>query len=212
VEACSRHLDDLDAIMSTAPHRRLTEAEYLMIERAAVTKSDFYAGEMYAMAGAKRNHNLIVANVIRQLGNQLERSACEVYPSDMRVKVAKSGLFTYPDVIVACGHPEFLDEKQDTLLNPTLLVEVLSTSTASYDRGFKTSRYRLLPSLREYLLIEQDQPLVELYRRANRNKWELEDASELTAKLTLESIGCELTLEAIYERIVFETTDGSGIR
>ena len=166
--------------MSTAPHRRMTEAEYLAIERAAATKSDFYAGEMYSMAGAKRNHNLIVANVVRHLGNQLAKSPCEVYPSDMRVKVTKSGLFTYPDVVVTCGQPEFLDETQDTLLNPTLLVEVLSTSTASYDRGFKTARYRLLPSVREYVLIEQDQPLVELYRRANRNKWELEDASELT--------------------------------
>jgi len=195
--------------MSTAPHRRMTEAEYLAIERAAATKSDFYAGEMYAMAGAKRNHNLIVTNIVSELREQLRKSPCEVYPSDMRVKVAKSGLFTYPDVIVACGEPQFLDDKQDTLLNPTLLVEVLSTSTASYDRGFKTARYRLLPSLREYLLIEQDQPLVEIYRRTNRNKWELEDAAEMTAKLTLESIGCELTLAAIYEKIVFEVTNGN---
>jgi Uma2 family endonuclease len=129
-------------VMSTAPSRRLTEAEYLAIERQAETKSEFYNGEMFAMAGAKRNHNLIVTNLVRELSQKLRRKPCEVYPSDMRLKVGKTGLYTYPDVVVLCGEPRFLDDEVDTLLNPTLLIEVLSESTASYVRGVQVA---LLP-------------------------------------------------------------------
>ena len=189
--------------MSTVPNpRKLTEAEYLAIERAALTKSDFYDGEMYAMAGARRNHNLIVANVVSELREQLRKGPCEVYPSDMRVRVAKTGLYTYPDAVVVCGKPEFLDDSEDTLLNPTLLVEVLSDSTATHDRGFKSPRYRELPSLKEYVLIEQTQPLVESYRRS-RGKWTLDDARGLGSSLALPSIGCTLRLADVYERIAF---------
>lgn len=103
--------------MSSVRQPKMTEAEYLAIERAAQTKSDFYAGEIYAMAGAKRNHNLVVSNLVRTLGNQLQHQPCEVYPSDMRVRVNPSDLYTYPDAVVACGQIEFLDDVQDTLLN-----------------------------------------------------------------------------------------------
>ncbi|MEX2173776.1 MAG: Uma2 family endonuclease [Pirellulaceae bacterium] len=189
--------------MSTVRQPKLTEAEYLAIERAAPTKSDFYDGEMFAMAGARRNHNLLVANVVGELREQLRKSPCEVYPSDMRVRVGKTGLYTYPDAVVVCGEPEFLDDTQDTLLNPTLLVEVLSESTATYDRGFKSSCYRQLKSLKEYVLIEQEQPRVELYQRS-RGKWTLQDAGELTASVTLASIRCTLKLAAVYEKIGFK--------
>jgi Uma2 family endonuclease len=189
--------------MSTVPSpRKLTEAEYLAIERAALTKSDFFDGEMYAMAGARRNHNLIVANVVGELREQLRKGPCEVYPSDMRVRVGKTGLYTYPDAVVVCGQPEFLDDTEDTLLNPTLLVEVLSDSTTTYDRGFKSSRYRELPSLKEYVLIEQNQPLVEVYQRS-RGKWALDDARTLSSSVALASIACTLRLAAVYEKIAF---------
>jgi Uma2 family endonuclease len=189
--------------MSTAANpRKLTEAEYLAIERAALTKSDFFDGEMYAMAGARRTHNVIVSNVVRELSVQLRKGPCEVYPSDMRVRVAKTGLYTYPDAVVVCGQPEFLDDTEDTLLNPTLLVEVPSESTSTYDRGFKSPRYRELRSLKEYVLIEQTQPLVESYRRT-RGKWTLDDARGLTSTLLLPSIGCKLRLADVYERITF---------
>jgi Uma2 family endonuclease len=189
--------------MSTAPKLKMTEAQYLAIERAAQTKSDFYAGEMYAMAGAKRNHNLVVTNVVRVLANQLLKRSCELYSNDMRVRVNPSGLFTYPDAVVVCGKIEFLDSQDDTLLNPTLIVEVLSESTVSYDRGFKASCYRKLPSLREYLLIEQDLPQIERYVRTAKGKWMLDEANDLSQTLLLEAIDCELSLAAVYDKVAF---------
>ena len=139
--------------MSTAPKTYLTQADYLHRERAAEGKSEFYRGEMFAMAGASREHNLIVGNLVTSLNLQLRDRDCQVYPSDMRVKVSPTGLYTYPDVSVACENPEFEDAQGDTLLNPRVLVEVLSDSTEAYDRGPKFEQYRQLASLRDYLLI-----------------------------------------------------------
>ena len=189
--------------MSTAPHRRLTEAEYLATERAAETKSEFYDGEMFAMAGARRNHNLIAGNIFGELREQLRKGPCEVYPGNMRVKVAKTGLYTYPDVVVACGDPRFLDAEVDTLLNPTLLVEVLSESTAKYVRNLKSRLYRKLPSLKQYVIVEQDEPLVAVYTRTPSDEWKLADASKLTESVPLKSIGCKLPLAAVYEKVKF---------
>jgi Uma2 family endonuclease len=195
--------------MSTAPLRKLTEAEYLAVERQALTKSEFYNGEMFAMAGARRNHNIIVANIIGELIEQLRKGPCEVYPGDMRVKVAKTGLYAYPDVVIACSEPRFLDDEVDTLLNPTLIVEVLSESTARYVRNLKSRLYRKLPSLRQYLIVEQDELLVEVYTRSPDGEWKLKDASELTQSVTLKSIGCKLSLAAVYEKVKFRAkTEG----
>jgi Uma2 family endonuclease len=185
----------------------MTEAEYLVIERQADTRSDFYRGEMFSMAGAKRRHNLIVSNVIAELRDQLRSRPCEVYPSDMRVKVARTGLFTYPDVVVVCGQPQFLDDNEDTLLNPTLIVEVLSKSTEQYVRCLKTFRYRRLPSLRQYVLIEQDQPLVEIYQRTTDGKWQIDDTDDLTGTVELKSIECVLKLAAVYEKVAFDEAE-----
>jgi Uma2 family endonuclease len=195
--------------MSTAPKRRLTEAEYLAIERQAETKSEFYDGEMFAMAGAKRNHNLIAGNIYREISEQLRKGPCEAYLANMRVKVAKTGLYTYPDIAVVCSEPRFLDGEEDTLLNPTLLVEVLSDSTARYVRSLKSRLYRKLPSLRQYMIVEQDEPLVEVYSRSPDGDWMLKDAGELTESLSLDAIGCTLSLAAAYEKVVFpEMPDG----
>jgi Uma2 family endonuclease len=195
--------------MSTAPARRLTEAQYLAIERQAETKSEFYNGEMFAMAGARRNHNLITGNVFAELREQLRKKPCEAYLADMRVKVAKTGLYAYPDVVVVCGEPRFLDEEVDTLLNPTLVVEVLSDSTRRYVRNLKSRLYRKLPSLRQYVIVEQDEPLVEVYSRPSSGEWKFKDASKLTESVHLKSIGCKLSLAAVYEKVKFpEKSEG----
>ena len=181
----------------------------MALERKAETKSEFYNGEMFAMAGARRNHNLIAGNICREISEQLRKSPCEAYLSDMRVKVAMTGLYAYPDIAVACREPRFLDEEVDTLLNPTLLVEVLSESTARYVRNLKSRLYRKLPSVRQYLIVEQDEPLVEVYTRSPDGEWKLKDASELTQSVTLKSIGCKLSLAAVYEKVKFQAkTEG----
>ena len=126
-----------------------TPDEYLALERKAEYKSEYFGGEIFAMTGASRKHNLVAGNIFAALHLQLKKRPCEIYPSDMRVKVSPTGLYTYPDVAVVCGEPMFDDEQKDTLLNPTVLVEVLSKSTASYDRGEKFEHYRKIKSLAE---------------------------------------------------------------
>ena len=151
--------------MSSQAKQQYTPEEYLALERQAQYKSEYYAGEIFAMAGASRWHNLIVANVIGELSLQLKGRPCTTYPSDMRVKISPTGLYAYPDVTVVCGDAQVEDTQQDTLLNPTLIVEVLSESTEAYDRGSKFAHYRKLASLLEYVLIAQTKSHVEHYVR-----------------------------------------------
>jgi Uma2 family endonuclease len=196
--------------MSAVPKHYLTPQEYLALERRAETKSEYLRGEMFAMAGASREHNLIASNVNRELGQQLRERPCEVYQADMRVKVSSTGLYTYPDVTVVCGEPEFEDAEVDTLLNPIVLVEVLSSSTADYDRGGKATHYRSLPSLQEYVLISQDQALVEHYARQGPDQWLLTEKHSLDDTLVLASIDCRLPLAEIYLKVRFPTADEPG--
>ncbi len=189
--------------MSAVPKRRLfTEQEYLLIERRAEQKSEFYRGEMFQMAGATRAHILITATLSRLIGNQLEGKPCEVYPNEMRVQIP-SGLYTYPDVAVVCGQPKFLDNVLDTLLNPLLLIEVLSESTQNYDESFKVPEYRRLPSLREIILVNQEMPLIEIYRRERGASWKISTITGLDATLTLKSIGCKIPLTEVYAKVKF---------
>jgi Uma2 family endonuclease len=190
--------------MSIQTTLRMTAGEYLTIEREAETRSEYVDGEMFAMAGASRRHNLIVTNIVRELSAQLRDRSCDVYANDMRVKVSPTGLYTYPDVVLACDEIRFEDEHEDTLLNPILLIEVLSPSTQGYDRFQKFSHYRRLPSLREYLLIAQDQHRVEHYRRQSENQWLLSEAGEPDEMVTLDSIGCRLAIKDIYEKVDIE--------
>src|SRR3989440_8660463 len=139
----------------------VTPDEYLRLERQAEYKSEYLNGEIFAMGGASRQHNLITVNIGAEFNRQLKGKPCEAYSSDMRVKVRANGLYTYPDVIVVCGEPQFEDREVDTLLNPTLLVEVLSQSTERYDRIAKTSYYRTIDSLHEHLLVAQHEVRVE---------------------------------------------------
>lgn len=188
--------------LASQPSPRITPAEYLEAERKAEYKSEYHDGHVFAMTGASMAHNLIVTNLILSLASQLRTRACHVYPSDMRVRVEASGLYTYPDVSVVCGKPEFEDGHLDTLLNPALLVEVLSPSTEDYVRGRKAEHYRRLESLREYLLVSQEGPLVERYRRQGEREWLLTEFRGLEETVELASIGCEVALREVYEKVI----------
>jgi Uma2 family endonuclease len=190
--------------MSTVPKYSLSPAQYLEQERRAEFKSQFYRGEVFAMAGASREHNLIVGNLVREIGNALKDRQCEVYPSDMRVKVAATGLYTYPDATVVCGDPVFEDDHFDTLTNPTVLFEVLSESTESWDRGGKFRQYRDIPSLKEYAMVTQDRPGVERYIRQKDGGWLLQETQSIEASVRFESIDVTVPLSEIYRNIRFE--------
>lgn len=185
--------------MATDPHQRLTIQEYLAFERQAETRNDYWDGEVFAMTGASRIHNLIAGNIFREIGNQLRRRPCEAYMEAMRVRTP-AGLFTYPDVVVICGEPRFDDTYFDTLLNPTLIVEVLSPSTEAYDRRTKSDSYRSIPSLAEMVLVAQDQPRIEHSSR-HGTEWRRNDLTSLEHPLEMPSIGCKLLLGDIYERV-----------
>lgn len=175
--------------------------EYLRLERQSEYKSEYVNGEIFAMSGASRKHNLVAGNIVAELNRQLRGKPCEVYPSDMRVKVTATGLYTYPDVVVVCGEPKFEDEYVDTLLNPTLLVEVLSQSTERYDRIAKSSYYRTLDSLAEHLLIAQDEIRLEQYVKQANGQWLLYECSSLDEVVELPSISCSLALRDVYDKV-----------
>ncbi len=157
----------------------MTAPDYLQIERAAENKSEFRDGEIFAMAGGTFAHSAIAANMLRQLGNKLEGRPCVPCTSDLRVKIEMAGAYAYPDVSVVCGERQFEDERRDTLLNPTVIVEILSDSTESYDRGRKFELYRRIPSLREYLLVSQRAPHIEQFIRQPNGGWLLGDCDRI---------------------------------
>lgn len=191
--------------MSTVLKQTDYSAEaYLALERSAPYKSEFYDGQIYAMTGASREHNLITVNIAGELRSQLKQQPCEAYVNDMRVKAAQAHSYYYPDVAVVCGAPKFEDGQFDTLLNPTVLIEVLSPSTEAYDRGGKFTHYRKIPGLREYLLVAQDQPSIEHYVRQG-DAWLLTEAVGLEAAVPLDSIGCVLSLREIYDKVPLST-------
>lgn len=182
---------------------RLTEAEYLALERAAVgVKSEFFDGEMFAMSGATRDHSRISTNLAIEFGNKLKGRRCQPFNADLRVKIEASGLYTYPDLSVVCGEDQHVDEEKDTLTNPTLIVEVLSPSTENYDRGRKFEHYRQIPSLKEYLLVCQDAPHIEQFIR-QANQWVLRDAFGLKTKLVLPSLKISISLAAVFRNVKF---------
>jgi len=189
--------------MASEPHHRISAAEYLALERQAATKSEYLHGEIFAMAGASRRHNRIVLNLGITLDPQLKGRGCEIFVNDMRVWIPAADLFTYPDVAVACGEPELLDAEDaevDTLLNPTLILEVLSGTTETYDRGAKFEHYRTLASLAEYLLIAQDRVHIERFVRQGGGAWLLTETDRREEILELPSIGCALALADVYDR------------
>ena len=189
--------------MSALAKPLLTPEAYLAIEREADFKSEYFAGEMFAMAGASENHNLVVINLIRELSTRLRSRPCKVYPSDMRVRVTSTNLYTYPDVTVVCDKPQFEGDREDILLNPTALIEVLSESTQNYDRGTKFEHYRRISSLREYVLVAQDMCHVERFERQPDNTWILWETERMEDTLHLPAMDCSLPLAEIYDKVEF---------
>ncbi len=195
---------------SAAQKKRYTPEEYLALERKAETKSEYFDGEIFAMSGVSREHNRIAVNLASVLNGQFGDGPCEVYVADMRVRVDRTGLYTYPDIIAVYGEPRFEDEQVDTLLNPALIVEVLSPSTERYDRGKKFAHYERIDTLREYVLVSQDAVLVERFARQDggRLRTVYLRREEL---LPLASVGVEVPLRAIYARVdVPEGDEGLG--
>jgi Uma2 family endonuclease len=196
--------------MSTPPRTLLTPAEYLEIERRAEYKSEYYRGEMFAMAGAREAHNLINGNAYREFSNQLRSGSCRVYANDMRVHIPARGLYTYPDHVVVCDKPQFIDGEFDTLLNPLIIGEVVSPSTEVYDRTEKFEHYQTIPSLKEYLLLSSERMHADLFTRGNNGKWVLSTAGQPEESILFASIPCRLVLKDLYEKVEFG--DRSGTR
>jgi Uma2 family endonuclease len=188
--------------MSSQTTPTYSSQEYLALERNAEQRHEYFDGEIFAMSGASERHNLIVGNVLASIHAQLRGQPCKVYASDMRVKVSATGLYTYPDVVALCGEAHFDDEQRDTLLNPSLVIEVLSASTEGYDRGEKFAHYRRLETLSEYLLISQDKCRIEEYVRQPDNQWLMSEVSKLEERIELPSIKCTLLLSDVYDKIL----------
>ena len=191
---------------SAALATRYTPQQYLAMERRAEFKSEYHDGVIYAMSGASREHNLLSMNLGSEINQQLKSSKCEVYSGDMRVLVDATGLYTYPDIAIVCDQPRFLDGHFDTLMNPTVLVEVLSPSTEAYDRGKKFGHYRRIASLREYVLVAQDRVSVERYARRGAD-WVLTERTGLDEALRLDSIDCEVSIREIYAKVELPVED-----
>ncbi|HXU09489.1 MAG TPA: Uma2 family endonuclease [Blastocatellia bacterium] len=193
--------------MARNPKTLYTPDEYLALERSCEAKHEYYNGEIFAMGGASRYHVLIVTDSVVALGSQLKEGPCQVYSADLRVKVSPTGLYTYPDVIVLCEEPQFSDEQKDTLVNPALIIEVLSESTEDYDRGRKFEQYRTIDSFVEYLLIAQDRPHVEHHARQADGSWLLYETNNLADTIQLKSVPCVLRMADIYAKVNFPPTD-----
>lgn len=182
------------------PH--ISPAEYLAAERGSAHRSEYVNGRVYALAGASRVHNLIVGNTFGALWSRLSGRRCEAYVNDMRVKVERTEMYTYPGVVALCDPPAFEDDRSDTLLNPAVIIEVLSPSTERYDRGEKFAHYRRIGSLREYVLVAQDIRRIDHYRR-DGDSWVLTEVSDPDASLVLASLEVSLPLAVIYDRVEF---------
>ena len=189
--------------MSSAAKAKITVQEYLAMERASDTKHEFYDGDIFAMTGGTPSHSLIATNFASEARADLKDRPCVVYNSDLRVKVKPTGLYTYPDVTIVCGQQQFDDDQRDTLVNPTVVVEVLSKSTAIYYRGTKSKHYRKVESLQALIIVEQDSPVVEVYRRQSDGNWLLTEATELSESIAIEPLGISIPLSEIYRNVTF---------
>ena len=191
-------------VLQTDTPAFVSPEDYLRLERAAEFKHEYYRGEIRAMAGASFAHNRVCANLTIEIGSQLRGKSCAVVGSDQRLQILSGSAYVYPDLTVVCGQPEFNEEKKpDTLLNPTLLVEVLSESTANKDRSEKFMFYRQIPSLQQYLMLDAQTHLAELYTRQPNGYWLFMETRDLTAVLDLGSIDCQVPLAEVYAGVAF---------
>ncbi|CAN5357758.1 Uma2 family endonuclease [soil metagenome] len=192
--------------MSVLPEKKfVTPDEYLEFERAALEKHEYLNGEIFAMSGASLRHGRISANITTSFGQQFKKGSCEVFHSDLRVHIPRTGLFTYPDIIVVCGNPQLRDDAfLDTLLNPDMILEVLSPSTQDYDRGDKFEHYRTVESLKEYVLIWQDKKRAARYSKQDSGSWVLTDFIGEDSVIELTSVKGLLSFEDIYDKVKFD--------
>jgi Uma2 family endonuclease len=188
--------------VSLQPRPRVHFDEWLAEERASIQgRSEYLAGEIFAMAGGSEAHNLICGNVLRELGNRFKGRPCYVYTSDMKVRVESADLGAYPDAMAVCGERLFWDERKDVITNPALIVEVLSDSTEAYDRGDKFAHYRTIPSLWAYLLLSQHRVGAELYLRQPNGDWLLRTYDALQDHIPLTALETELALAEVYDKV-----------
>ncbi len=180
---------------------RISPEEYLAIERRATYRCEYVNGEMFAMAGATRQHNRISANLVGEIHPHIKSRDCNVYSSDFRVHVPSTGYFTYPDIVITCGKEEFTDAHNDILVNPSVIIEILSDSTASTDRGKKFEQYRELESFVEYLLVEQRTPHIEQYILHDSREWRYRDIRGIDGQVTIQAIECVMPLRDIYHKV-----------
>ncbi len=193
--------------MSTHPVERMTAEEYLVFERSSQEKHEYYRGEVFAMVGATRAHNRITSIVAFVTELQFRDRTCEVFVADMRVKINSDGSYVYPDVVATCLPPEFEDDVLDTLTNPQLIIEVLSDSTESYDRGKKFERYRAIETMTNYILIAQDRVSVEHFVRNENQVWELRPCNLLSDTVDIELLDCRLSLADVYNKVTLDQSD-----
>lgn len=188
--------------MATHPVTKVSAEEYLALDRAAQFRSEFLDGEIVAMSGGSARHAILQINLAGELRAALRDTPCQAFSSDLRVRVSPR-MYVYPDLTVACGKPTLADERQDILLNPKVIFEILSPSTEAYDRGIKLRHYRSIESLQDYILVSQDQIHIEQYTRGESNVWTFRDYQSTDETLLIPSIGVSLSLARIYERIEF---------
>jgi len=183
--------------------RKLIVEEYFALDEKAERKSEFFDGEMFAMAGASRTHNVLTRNLTGHLFARLQGGSCQVFVADLRVKVNKTGLYTYPDLLIVCGPPEYAPENRDTLTNPKVVIEVLTDSTEKYDRTTKFRHYKQMPSVMEYVLVSQDEPLIERFARRPDGTWSQSEFVGLDAAMALDSVPASVPLADIYLGVEF---------
>ncbi|MBF0259095.1 MAG: Uma2 family endonuclease [Desulfamplus sp.] len=193
--------------MNAQPQNKegITPKEYLEFEKTSETRHEYFDGEIFAMVGATLNHNQISGNIFGELRNQLKQSPCRAFVNDLRVKVQEIDKYTYPDIVVACGDIELEKEiGMETLINPLVIIEVLSDSTEAYDRGIKFQHYRLISSLKEYILVSQHSCLVEKFVRSNGEKWLYSTYEEMDKTMIIEAVQCEIALSEVYRWVNFK--------
>lgn len=189
--------------MSAFPQPFLSVEEYLLFEETSETRHEYIDGEMVAMTGASIVHNQINQNISRFLDDALDEQGCDLYTSDMRVKVEDTGNYMYPNVVIVCGEKEIEERQGESILNPTILIEILSHSTEAYDRGLKWAHYKRIPSLQEYIIVTQTRPYVEHYIRQNATLWYYTTYEGLDAVITFPSVEDELSLASLYRKVTF---------
>jgi Uma2 family endonuclease len=196
--------------MAAQPIPRLTPEQYLEIERGSDRRHEYFNGEMLAMSGGSLRQSVIIFNLGSELRIALKPRRCTVTGQDMRTSVAYAGLYTYPDIVVICDEPQYVDNRQDTITNPSLIIEVLSPSTEAYDRGAKFAQYRKIDSLQEYALVSQTEARVEIFRRQPNGQWVFSDFVGLEATCVFESIECRVPLAEVYDKVTLGDPDGGA--